>query len=112
MKSKNNPHIGNDFDDFLREEGLYEEVEAAALKKVIASAMAQQMKRRQISVSRLASALGTSRAAVNRILDAQNTSITLATISRTASALGCKVKLSLKLLPRELNLHNSFGEAI
>ena len=95
MKLKNNPHIGSDFDDFLREEGIYEEVEAVALKKVIAAALSKQMKRRRISVSKLAHELGTSRAAIGRILDRDNTSITLNTISRTASALGCRVKLEI-----------------
>jgi DNA-binding Xre family transcriptional regulator len=95
VKSKNNPHIGSDFDDFLREEGIYEEVEAGALKKVIAAALSKQMKRRRISVSKLAHELGTSRAAIGRILDRDNTSITLNTISRTASALGCRVKLEI-----------------
>ena len=95
MKSKNNQHIGSNFDEFLREEGIYEEVEAAALKKVIAAALARQMKRRRISVSKLAEALGTSRAAVSRVLDKENTSITLTTLSRTAMALGCKVRLEI-----------------
>jgi DNA-binding Xre family transcriptional regulator len=95
VKLKNNPHIGSDFDDFLREEGIYEEVEAGALKKVIAAALSKQMKRRRISVSKLAHELGTSRAAIGRILDRDNTSITLNTISRTASALGCRVKLEI-----------------
>lgn len=95
MKSKNNQHIGSNFDDFLREEGIYEEVEAAALKKVIAVALARQMKRRRISVAKLAEALGTSRAAVSRVLDEENTSITLTTLSRTAMALGCKVRLEI-----------------
>lgn len=95
MKSKNNQHIGSNFDDFLREEGIYEEVEAAALKKVIAVALARQMKRRRISVAKLAEALGTSRAAVSRVLDEENTSITLTTLSRTARALGCKVRLEI-----------------
>ena len=95
MKSKNNPHIGSSFDDFLRQEGLYQEVEAAALKKVIAAALARQMKRKGISMSALAASLGTSRAAVSRVLDNTNTSITLNTISRTAAALGCKVKLEI-----------------
>lgn len=95
MKSKSNPHIGSDFDAFLREEGIYEEVEANALKKVIAAALSKQMKRRRISVSKLAHELGTSRAAIGRILDRDNTSITLNTISRTASALGCRVKLEI-----------------
>ena len=95
MKSKNNQHIGSSFDEFLREEGIYAEVEAAALKKVIAAALAKQMKRRHISVSKLAEALGTSRAAVSRVLDQENTSITLTTLSRTAIALGCKVRLEI-----------------
>jgi len=70
-------------------------VESAALKKVIAAALTQQMKRKGISVSALAASLGTSRAAVNRVLDDDNTSITLTTISRTAAALGCKVRLEI-----------------
>ncbi len=95
MKSKNNPHVGSNFDDFLREEGIYEEVEAAALKKVIATALTRQMKRRHVSVSKLAGTLGTSRAAVARVLDEHNTSITLTTLSRTAMALGCKVRMEI-----------------
>jgi len=95
MKLKSNPHIGSDFDEFLRKEGIFEEVEAAALKKVIAAALERQMKRRRITVSKLASELGTSRAAIDRILDKDNTSITLNTISRTASALGCRVRLEI-----------------
>lgn len=95
MKSKANPHIGSDFDAFLRDEGIYEEVEAASLKKVIAAALLRQMKRRHVSVSQLAGILGTSRAAVNRVLDQENTSITLTTLSRTAAALGCRVKLTI-----------------
>jgi len=95
VKSKKNPHVGSNFDDFLREQGIYEQVESAALKKVIAAALTQQMKRKGISVSALAASLGTSRAAVNRVLDDDNTSITLTTISRTAAALGCKVRLEI-----------------
>ncbi len=95
MKSKVNPHIGSNFDSFLHEQSIYQEVEAAALKKVIATALSAQMKRKGITISRLAAALGTSRAAVDRVLDGQNTSITLNTLSRTAAALGCKVRLDI-----------------
>jgi len=95
LKSKNNQHIGSSFDEFLREDGIYAEVEAAALKKVIAAALAKQMKRRRTSVSKLAESLGTSRAAASRVLDEENTSITLITLSRTAIALGCKVRLEI-----------------
>jgi len=86
---------GSNFDDFLREEGLLEVVEAAALKKVIAVALAKTMKRKHVSVAALAKKLGTSRAAVNRVLDEQNTSITLHTLTKAASAVGCRLKLEI-----------------
>ena len=96
MKSKkNNPHIGSNFDDFLRSDGSFEEIEAAALKKVIALALDSQMKRRKVTVSKLAEVLGTSRAAINRVLDVDNTSITLNTLSRMAAALGCRLQLEI-----------------
>ena len=96
MKSKKpNPHIGSSFDGFLREEGIFDEVRAIALKRVIAYSLNQQMKRRNVSVSRLAQCLGTSRAAINRVLDERNTSITLNTLSRMASALGCRVSMDI-----------------
>jgi transcriptional regulator with XRE-family HTH domain len=53
------------------------------------------MKRRHVSVSKLAGILGTSRAAISRVLGEDNTSITLTTLSRTATALGCKVRLEI-----------------
>lgn len=95
MSRRKNPHHGSSFDDFLQEEGIFDEVQAMALKKVIAAALAKQMKLRKVTVSRLASRLGTSRAALHRVLDEENTSITLNTLSRTASALGCRVKLDI-----------------
>jgi len=94
-KRRKNPHHGNSFVGLLREEGIYEEVEAAAIKKVISAALAKQMERRGVSVSALAQKLGTSRAALNRVLDEDNTSITLTTLSRTAAALGCRLNLEI-----------------
>ena len=95
MRIKKNIHQGSNFTDYLREEGIYEEVEAAAIKKVIAAALAKQMERQGMTVSELATKLGTSRASVNRVLDDENTSITLTTLSRTAAALGCRVNLQI-----------------
>jgi len=86
---------GGNFDDFLREENLFDEVEATALKKVIAVALAQTMRRNHLSVAGLARRLGTSRAAVNRVLDERNCSITLHTLTRAASAAGCRLKLQV-----------------
>jgi DNA-binding Xre family transcriptional regulator len=95
MNKPKNIHRGSSFTTFLRKEGIYEEVEAAALKKVISAAFARQMDRHGITVSELAKKLGTSRAAVNRMLDEQNTSLTLYTLSRAASAVGCEVRLEI-----------------
>ena len=85
--------------EHLREEGIYWEAEAAMLKQVIAATLSHQMERRNETISGLAETLETSRAAVNRILDPANTSITLTTLTRTAAALGCKVKLEI-VVPR------------
>ena len=85
--------------EYLREEGVYGEVEASVMKKAIAAALAQRMERLDMSVTELADALGTSRAAVNRVLDPLNTSLTLTTLARTAAAMGCRVRVEV-LLPR------------
>jgi antitoxin HicB len=81
--------------EYLREEGVYGDVEASAMKHVIAAALAQRMERLDMTVAELASSLGTSRAAVNRVLDPLNTSLTLTTLARTAAKLGCRVKLEI-----------------
>ena len=81
--------------EYLREEGVYGDVEASAMKHVIAAALAQRMERLDMSVTELADALGTSRAAVNRVLDPLNTSLTLTTLARTAAALGCRIRIEV-----------------
>jgi len=85
--------------EFLREEGIYGDVEANAMKHVIAAALAQRMEKMDLTISELAKQLGTSRAAVNRVLDPLNTSLTLHTLAKTAAVLGCKVKLEI-VVPR------------
>lgn len=84
----NKSHIGSSFDDFLREEKLLDGVEAAAVKRVLAFQVEQEMKQRQLSKTEMASRMKTSRAAVERLLDPHNTSVTLATLGRAAAALG------------------------
>jgi hypothetical protein len=89
----NEEHIGSDFDAFLREEGVLEATEAAAIKRVIAFQVEQEMKSRGISKSEMASRMKTSRAAVDRLLDPANTSVTLATLGRAASALDRRLRV-------------------
>lgn len=94
-KKMKNKHIGSTFDDFLAEEGLTEEVEAGAIKKIIAYQLQDAIKKEQLTKTALAEQLYTSRAAVNRLLDPENESITLLTLKRAAAVLGKKLRLEL-----------------
>ena len=90
-----NPHRGSNLDDFLREDGVLEEVEAAALKRAFALAVADEMRGQEISKAALARRMSTSRAALDRLLDPENTSATLQTLSRAAKAVGRRLVLQL-----------------
>ena len=91
-----NRHIGSDFDEFLTEEGIREEVTAAAIKRVIAWQSAEAMKGRHLTKTEMAARMRTSRAVVNRLLDEDDTSITLATLSRASLAVGIPLKIELQ----------------
>ena len=86
-------HIGGDFDEFLKEEGLLAEAEAAALKRILALQIRKEMSDRQISKSRLARMMRTSRSSLDRLLDPQNASVTLLTLESVALALGKRLKV-------------------
>jgi DNA-binding Xre family transcriptional regulator len=83
-----NKHIGSNFDDFLAEEGLLEDATATAMKRVIAWQIEQEMKAQKLSKTAMAAKMHTSRAALNRLLDATDTSLTLTTLASAAAALG------------------------
>jgi antitoxin HicB len=93
--SRKNPHSGSDFDDFLKEEGILAEAEVRALKYVIALGLRDLMSRQKVTKSAMASRMSTSRAAIDRLLDGHNSSVTLGTLNRAARALGRKVKIEL-----------------
>jgi DNA-binding Xre family transcriptional regulator len=88
-------HMGSDFDEFLREENLLEVSEATAAKRVIAFQIAQEMERRKLTKSEMASRMKTSRPALERLLDPANPSVTLSTLERAASAVGKRLKVEL-----------------
>ena len=94
-KKNKNPHDGSTLDDFLRKEGVFEEVEAAALKRALALKVADLMHEQQMQKTTMAKQMHTSRAALDRLLDPSNTSVTLATLTRAAKALGRKIKIDL-----------------
>lgn len=91
-----NEHIGFDFDDFLQEEGIFEEVEAGAIKKVVACMIEQAMADTHITKSEMARRMGTSRTQLDRLLDPANPSVTLATIAKAAKAIGKKISISFE----------------
>jgi antitoxin HicB len=88
-------NIGSSFDDFLKEEAMNEEATAVALKRVIAWQIAEEMKAQQITKTELAKRMHTSRAALNRLLDEEDPSLTLTTLASAAAALGMKVNIAL-----------------
>ncbi|MBF6593277.1 MAG: XRE family transcriptional regulator [Thermaceae bacterium] len=90
-----NKHYGSNFDDFLAEEGILGDVEAVAAKRVLAFQLEQEMVRQNLSKTAMAQQMGTSRAAVNRLLDPDNPSVTLQTLERAAAVLGKKLRLEL-----------------
>ncbi|MEF3697478.1 Fis family transcriptional regulator [Desulfolutivibrio sp.] len=85
--------IGSSFDDFLRQDGAYEDCQAAAIKKVIAWQLRSFMEVEKVTKMDLARRMGTSRSFVDKILDASNTSITLATILKVGRIIGKPVRI-------------------
>jgi hypothetical protein len=92
---KKNQHDGSTLDDFLREEGILDETEAAALKRALALKVADLMRKQRMKKSTMAKEMRTSRASLDRLLDPCNSSVTLGTLSRAAKALGRKLKIDL-----------------
>lgn len=87
--------MGSTFDSFLEEEGILEEVEAKAIKKVLSMLIERELEHNEITRSALAKKMKTSRTAVNRLLDPENTSVTLATMVKASIALGRKIEFSI-----------------
>lgn len=94
MSMKKNRHIGSSFDDFLKEEGILEEIEEVVAKKVFVFQVEKEMKKQGVDKTALAERMETSRSAVDRILDPESPS-TLRTFAKTARALGRHLRISL-----------------
>jgi antitoxin HicB len=87
-------HMGSSIDDFLKDEGIFEEAQAQAVKEVVAWQLAQAMKQKKISRAKMATLLKTSRTQVDRLLDARN-DITLSSLQRAAAMVGRRVSIQL-----------------
>lgn len=89
-------HLGSDFDEFLEEEGLLEEATVTAVKRYIAFQLAKKMREENLSKAEMARRMATSRAALDRLLDPENPSVTLNTLQSAAQALGGRLKVELE----------------
>jgi antitoxin HicB len=92
MKKKN---IGSTFDSWLREEGLYEDVSATAIKRVVARQVEDAMKQKRLTKAEMARRMHTSRAALDRLLDPDNDAVTLITLRKAAAVVGREIRLEL-----------------
>jgi DNA-binding Xre family transcriptional regulator len=93
MAKKN---AGSSFDEFLEEEGILEEVSAVAVKRLIAFQLAEKMSEKNLSKSELARRMATSRSALDRLLDPDNSSVTLQTLQSAVQALGGRLNVELE----------------
>jgi predicted thioesterase len=86
-------HRGSSFDEFLKEEGLYEVTQAAAVKRVIVELLDEGMNRESLSKPMMARRMGTSRSQLDRVLDPGNTTIQLDTLIKAARAVGRELRI-------------------
>ena len=89
-------HKGSTVESFLNEEGLLDDSEAIAIKRVIAYQLEKSMKKEKFNKSALAAQMHTSRSALDRLLDPNNTSITLNSLVKAAHVLGKKVRVTIR----------------
>ena len=92
----NKAHVGSSFENFLKEENIASEVKNEAVKRVIACNLLNEMKKQNITKTDMAKRMSTSRAALNRLLNPDNDSVTLGTLTKAANILGKKLILQLQ----------------
>ena len=100
MARRRNRYVGSSFDEFLRSEGLYEEVTTLAWKRVLSWEVTEAMRKEGISKSEMARRMGTSRSQLDRFLDPQNPNVLLETVQKAAVAVGKRLTIGLTDAPR------------
>jgi antitoxin HicB len=89
-----NPHIGSSLDDLFEEEGTLDEINIIAIKRLIAWQIQQEMVKQNLSKTEMAQQMKTSRSSLDRLLDPDNSAVTLDTIER-AAIIGKRVRFEL-----------------
>jgi antitoxin HicB len=95
MKKAEMDNPGDELEEFLREEGLYEEVKAGAQKELLAEEIRRVMKLKKITTAEMARRMKTSRESIYRLLDSEQHNVMLDSLQRAASALGMTLNISL-----------------
>ncbi len=90
-----NKHVGSTLDSFLDEEGILEHTEAVAIKRTIVRELQSLLKKEDVTQAELARRMGTSKSAINRLLDPNNPSLTIVTLFKAVQALGKTVSLTI-----------------
>ncbi len=98
--AKHNLYSGSDFDDFLKQEGVYEEVQAKAIKRALSEQLGDSMQAAKLTKVGMAQKMETSRSQLDRVLDPNNTSIQLDTLIKAARAVGKVVEIKIKKAPK------------
>lgn len=98
--AKHNPHMGSDFDEFLQEQGIYEAVQAKALKRALSEQLEDSMQAAKLTKVGMAQKMETSRSQLDRVLDPNNTSIQLDTLIKAARAVGKIVEIKIRKAPK------------
>lgn len=93
-------HVGSSFEDFLKEEGTFDETTTRAIKRVLAWQITAEMKAKGISKVEMARRMGTSRSQLDRFLDPDNDKVLLETVQRAAAAIGKRVSISLEAMSK------------
>lgn len=94
--AKRNVHTGSKFDDFLKDEGIYEAVQAKALKRALAEQLEESMQAAKLTKLDMARKMATSRSQLDRVLDPGNVSVQLDTLIKAARALGKEIEIKIK----------------
>lgn len=90
-----NPYVGSTLTNFLSDQGILAECQAEAIKRIISWHLAEYLKKNKITKSEFARKLGTSRIALDRLLDETNTSVTLHSLAKVAEIMDKRLEISL-----------------
>ncbi len=94
--ARSNPHTGSRFDDFLKDEGIFDEVQARALKRALTEQLEESMEVANLTKLEMAKKMATSRSQLDRVLDPENVSVQLDTLIKAARAVGKEVEIRIK----------------